>query len=807
MVLFYLLLNRTIMQSLTNLFLCFFLLTQLSFSQTDTTKTSKIYQDYDEYFKTPRESLYLHLNKSSFLRGENLWFSGYAYDRLTKRLSPKVRNVELRLYNKKGRMLQKKLYLSIGGKFNGQIAIDSTFQDGIYYLKAETQWMKNFNEDYTHLQQFEVIGAYNPNDKQSLKKYDLQVLPEGGYSVVNCNGVLGLKLINQDGLGVKFEAELLENDTSIFNFKSNRFGLARVDLKPKADKIYKVKVKLPNGKTIVKPVENIKTYGYNLRINNILSGQTQIFVSSHLSSPSQYNNQQVKLLIHQEGKRFEVPLEISQDKTSIAKAINKKQLFYGVNTITLLVNDKPVAERLIFNRKNSINHEKDIKVSVDIPKKDTLGLKLALPNYNKKARLSISVLPENTISYIKNQNIISAFLLEPFVNGYIENKSYYFSEPNRILDYNLDLLLLTQGWSQYNWSNIFNKPPKEIYKRQDGLTQNINFNGEIPDNVDKLLIYSTIYNDEKVFSLSGDKTFKLENRYPLIGEKMEFSFINNKKDFIKPKVVVGTQLKINNDNLETKNLMPPLSNLRQLKLELDNNSLYANFLEGELLDEVIVKAPKEKEEETSKNYVSNFKDNTLKVDENIATTYPLLSDYLSTRGFLVTDAPGTFSIRTLARASINSSNAPAIYLNGVLLNDFTILSGSRTADYEEIYIDKSGYGGGIQGATGIIRLQSRRTALFTNDSSNKTELPYTQFEIKKGFEPPKAFYMPEYAFFKTESFQQVGTIAWFPDVVIEPNKSTEIEIFDTGLYKFKLFIEGISEDGSLINIEKTVKRN
>ncbi|QTY27008.1 hypothetical protein [Flavobacterium sp. CS20] len=789
-----------------SLFFYFFVFST-SFGQSEKNKVSKFYQDYSEYFELPRESLYLHLNKSSYLRGENLWFSGYAYDRQTGKLSPKVRNVELRLYDEKGIMLQKKLYLSIDGKFNGQIAIDSTFNDGAYYLKAETNWMKNFNEDYAHLQQFEIIGSSQTNTKQTLKAYDLQILPEGGHSVIDCEGVLGLKLINEQGLGVEFEAELLDNEVPIFNFKSNRFGLARLDLKPEPDKVYKIKVKLPNGKTIIKTVDNIKTYGYDLRVNNIIPGQTQIYVSSHLSSSSQYNNRQVKLLVHQEGKRFEIPIEFSKDKTSIAKVINKQQLFYGVNTITLLVDDEPVAERLIFIRKNSINNKKDIDISVENFKNDTLTLNLALPNYSEKAHLSISVLPENTISYIKNQNITSALLLEPFVNGYIENKPYYFSNPNRIVDYNLDLLLLTQGWSQYKWNNIFNKPPNEIYKRKDGLTQNVNFNGKIPDDVDKLLIYSTIYNKEQVFALSVDQTLKLKNRYPLIGEKMEFSFINKNKDFIRPNVVVGTELQLNNDKLNNKDLLPPLSNLRQLKLELDNNRLYANFLEGELLDEVIVKASKEKEDKIQKNFASNFKDNTIKVDEEMATTYPLLSDYLSYRGYLVTDNTSNFSIRNLTRTSINGSNTPVVYLNGVQLNDLSILGGSRTADYEEIYIDKTGYGGGVQGATGIIRLQSRKTALFTNENSAKTELPYAQFEIKKGFEPPKQFYMPEYAFFLTDSFQQVGTLAWFPDVVIEPNKNTKLNIFDTELYKFKLFIEGIGEDGSIINIEKIIKRN
>lgn len=766
---------------------------------------SKLYETYDEYFNLPRESLYLHTNKSSYLRGDNLWFRGYAYNRQTQNLNTSTRNVELGVYDQKGNMLSKKLYLVVDGLFKGQISIDSTFSDGEYYLKAETHYMKNFSEDYTHLQKFEVIGSQKPQSKQNLKSYDLQILPEGGHSIVNCNSTLALKLINQNGLGVPFNAQILEDGKSIFNFKSNSLGHARANFEPKKNVKYRVEVNLPNGEIIEKQIDDIKPYGYGLSVNNILPQQTIINVSSFFPKNAQERNDDVRLLIHQEGKRFDIPLEINTQNTSIAKSIKKNQLFYGVNTITLMVNSTPVAERLIFNRSKGLDSEEDIEVLTSSQIKDSISLNLSIPDFNHKSTLSISVLPEQNISYIKNQNISSAFLLDPFVTGYIENKPYYFSKPNRQVDYNLDLLLLTQGWSRYDWKNIFSKPVTYNYKRKNGLTQKITINGRIPNRADKFLIYETFFNKEAIFDLEDKKSFTLENRYPLIGERVDFSIIKQNKDFVRPKIVVSSSYRLGNDKLTSDQLLPSISNLRKLKLEIENNRLYANFLEGELLDEVIVKA-KAKEEEKAKEYVSSFKDNTVKIDEQFVNTYPTLSDYLNTRGFIVNDNSGTFSIRGMSRISINGSNAPAVFLNGVLLNDLSILAGSRTSDYEEIYVDKTGYGGGVQGAAGVIRLKLRKTPLFTNGSVKEVDLPYTQVEMETGFEFPKTYYMPEYAFFQTDSFRQVGTIAWFPDVKINPGETVELPIYDTGLKAFTLYIEGIAEDGSLINIKKTIQQ-
>ena len=57
-----------------------------------------------------------------------------------------------------------------------------------------------------------------------------------------------------------------------------------------------------------------------------------------------------------------------------------------------------------------------------------------------------------------NTNIEAAFLLTPYLKGYIEKPSYYFNNTDRKKLIELDLLLLTQGWSKYDWNDIFYSP-------------------------------------------------------------------------------------------------------------------------------------------------------------------------------------------------------------------------------------------------------------------------------------------------------------------------------------------------------------
>ncbi len=101
-----------------------------SFAQLSETNINKSSSSYEKYFELPRKSLHLHLNKSSYLRGEKIWFQGYAYNRKTHNLDLNTRNVEVGVYNDAGEILDKKLFLAIGELFTGQISIDSTFTDG-----------------------------------------------------------------------------------------------------------------------------------------------------------------------------------------------------------------------------------------------------------------------------------------------------------------------------------------------------------------------------------------------------------------------------------------------------------------------------------------------------------------------------------------------------------------------------------------------------------------------------------------------------------------------------------------------------
>ena len=68
-------------------------------------------------------------------------------------------------------------------------------------------------------------------------------------------------------------------------------------------------------------------------------------------------------------------------------------------------------------------------------------------------------------------NIYSSLLLTSDVKGYIYNPAWYFKENNDSSAQALDNLLLTHGWSRYNWQKVLaGELPKKVYNDPHMLT-------------------------------------------------------------------------------------------------------------------------------------------------------------------------------------------------------------------------------------------------------------------------------------------------------------------------------------------------
>ncbi|MFK7750467.1 MAG: hypothetical protein AB8B65_18900 [Kordia sp.] len=753
----------------------------------------KVEDEYAAYFTLPREALYVHVNKTTFFKGEEIWLKGYAYDQKNQLTSKVTTNIHVGIYDAQGNQVQKELFRAENGVAKGNILIDSTYTAGTYYLKAETNWMKNFKESNAFVQKIEII-----TEKPSLKgdsdvaeNYDFQFLPEGGYMIENTKNNIGFKVVNTQGKGVIANGIIYdENQQEITSFKGNARGLGKFLFYPEANQEYTAKIEFESGKILTQKLPKAKEKGIAIIVNNPFADKVLLNFNTNAATLAINPTKKYKVLIHQNGKQktIEFSFDAGQEK---AISILKKDVFKGINTITVFTdNNTPILERLFFN--DYFVKKTALSVSKANTSNDSIVFSINETQLKDTINMSISVLPESTKSYNPNHNIVSNFYLKPHLKGTVENPQYYFRDMNRKKKYELDILLVTQGWSRYNWDTIFEEKPNGLKSFETGLTISGKVNRPTMG-IDRLFMYATKNHAAQFIKLDKDQKFTLSNLFLEEGEEVQFSYMNKKGVFKKPSIYIRFILADGKDNMT----MTALKKASDISSNTSDFKVPKNFFykEAEQLDKVVIKAKKKKEEKDP--ILMNAK--VTKITQLEYERYFNITDFIQDNGYDVYENLGQVSIFTRRRPRAT----PLVFFDGAQLTNLTILYGLSTANVEKIVIDKTGQGQGMNaGFGGVIRIFTRRTSLFKKGAS---EIMYASAKAPKAFTPTKKYYAPKYTSYLSNTFEQYGVISWIPEVKLNKSETTTFKIYDTRTKSVTLFIEGISATGELISEKRTIQ--
>ncbi len=783
-------------------FFCFFLFFTSFINSQDSIGSFSVGEANAEYFKLPRENLFLHLNKSTYVDGEEIWFKGYAYDQKNKLPSLGTNNINIELFTDEGKSVYRGLFLATKGSFIGNIKIDSTWVGGTYYLRASTNWMNNFDNDQPYYKELKILKESIPKNRELDVdiSYDFQLFPEGGHLVSGVKSVLGFKLTNTIGYGVEFEYGEVIDDTGkgITTFKCNHLGMGKFTMIPVLGRKYEVTVYLKNGEEITAPLPKIEPKGFVMIVNNAVTNNVHIELGTNPETFNNLKNKEYFILIKQNHLSNKIPIDFSFDNLEKTISVKRQMFFKGINMITLFQGDSPIAERLIFNSFDEVS--RNVEISNPIVEKDSLAFKLNLLNNDDVLYdLSVSVLPEDTKSYNFIDNIYSALLLRPYVRGVIEDEKYYFTNIDAKKRYDLDVLLITQGWSKYRWEDIFNTKPVVFHKFNQGIGIKGKIQGKNKEDINKLYLHSTVYHPARFIEVDKkDYSFTIPSFFAGKGETIKVSGIKSNSAFTRPSIYIQTNLDQVHKPFEitTKFLSEPnVLDDRKINntVEIPQNFITDNV---QVLEEVLLKTEKEEEENTSSvPILKYFKNNSTKITQRIADDFPTVLDYLrSLPGFYVIDNRPISPTITIA----NNLGPVKVFLDEQDLRvDNSILLEIQTNQIDRIYTDRINYGLGARGGGGgSVRIYTRKIPLSGNKSIKKN---FTEYKFKKGFEPVKEFYNPGYSNYLDVSFIDYGAIYWQPTIFFNEKGIGKLKIPNTGLDNIKLFIEGMGSDGSLIS--------
>ena len=422
------------------------------------------------------EKVYLHIDRDSYYPGDDIWFKAYLIDASDRLLSSHSSNLHVELISPSLKIIDSRIVKLHEGLGNGDFHLTEKLQSGRYRLRAYTNYMRNFgdqlffNKDITVINTSDAIKEFSDSTNYNRNKPEISFFPEGGSLVDNVTSVVAFKAVDDHGYGYYVSGEIYSSAGDIVTtFKSAHKGMGTFSLTSVPGLRYYAVIKNRTGDLTRYDIPKSFSTGVVLSVSRNHAGKILLIFNTNPETLSLVMDRDLSLTVSAHNIAFKTYSFRMKSFNSFLK-IPSDDLPEGIVMLTLSgVNNLPLCERLVFVQ----NDEANVKIETDktiYKQRDSVSVKISLrvnSRIPQDAFLSLSaaenIFTENYSSF--PSNISSWFLLESDIRGPIEEPSYYFdpSNPARLED--LDLLLLTQGWRDFEW-----KYKTMIYPPENGFT-------------------------------------------------------------------------------------------------------------------------------------------------------------------------------------------------------------------------------------------------------------------------------------------------------------------------------------------------
>lgn len=787
---------------------------------------SEILDAYEDYTEAAREVVYMHLNKSTYIKGESIGFTAYVMDKKDKKPSQLTTNLYVSIEDENKNILKQKLIRVDDGVASNSFEIDSLFSSGYYKVKAYTNWMLNFNEQNHYVESVRIINPETEEyveEERAKNTIDAQFLPESGHLLNGVINNIGVVIKDNFGFGIPYaKGEVIgKNNEVLSSFETNQFGIGKFQLLANTNDNYKVNITSANKDFSVNLNQKIETKGIIMSLKSLKS---KVFVSIITNPETLENikNNRYTLMAHN-GDNYDIMDIYFTDNTVVTKAIDYSNSATGVNILTLFdEDDNPIAERLFFNY-NGIEVFKSNNVTAS-RKRDTVTVNLGFNGIDSKLinSLSVSVLPEETKSYSRHNNIVSYTYLQPYLRGAIEQAKYYFTDTDAKKQYELDNLLLTQGWSSYDWNTIFQNVPNQTHTFEQGIRLKANLPNDISKGPNNSYLMHAIADEEpRIFDLSeGENSFLIDNLFPIGADKIYMSRMT-KVNGLLPASLYFQSFPSAIPRLTTDSRV--LNPKHDYKIEANLKPTVFkefNFDEVQALDEVIVQSELDRKRTKMREFNKHKFGKVSVIEEEERLMFNTLGQFLVSKGFDVVDTGGQFIVEdrslinrtpkdsggggegTEVIAGTQASFGPAFFLDGMLLLDTSILYQYSLTNVDYIEINRLGIGEGARGGNGVVKIYSSKMGSKSRNNQDTVQ----DFKLPLSFSAEKKFYVPKYQSYYNDFYKGYGVIGWEPKVKIDENGIASFKIVKPR-GNIKVFIEGIANDGVFIFEEKSISLN
>ncbi|MBR5511887.1 MAG: SEL1-like repeat protein [Bacteroidaceae bacterium] len=448
----------------------------------------------------PQERVYLHFDNTAYYLGETMWFKAYVTEGVKDAPSTLSKVLYVELVAPEGYVVETKKYkIDEKGTCNGEFELKPLLLSGYYEIRAYTRYMLNWGKEAVFSRVFPIFDKVNGNNwdfknmldrrrgfmyrgewvSSELPDVDLKFYPEGGHLIEGIETTVAYELRGEDGIAGEDTVYIFANKKQILKSVPTHAGKGTFSLTPETGVKYHAEVK--RGKKEHKfEFPAIEKEGVAIAVKEE-GNNVSIKVSNNLESSTALG---CAVLHRGELSHYQKYYSDNNGKIII---IDKDSLREGVNRVIVFVDDSlPLAERQFFVLHENIQpgdretaklkvtangeplHKLSLKphekFSVTIEREDGKPIE-----ENTELSLSISdAAGRQQTSY--THNMYSYLLLGSELKGYIPDAARYFDVANKNRAKELDLLMLTNGWTSYDWSKLAKKDIKLDQPMEKGIT-------------------------------------------------------------------------------------------------------------------------------------------------------------------------------------------------------------------------------------------------------------------------------------------------------------------------------------------------
>ena len=787
-----------------------------------------------------RETVYLHFDRTEYDIGETAWFRAYVVS--DHQFSGQSTVLWTDLLDPSGNLVQRVVSPLMNGLAVGHVDFSDTLSSGIFMIRSYTALMLSGTQTAVFEKPLRLTGnGIRPvrGDTARIRPgIRLDLYPESGTMLTGMPNRVAFRAGMVNGAPVHLRGSIVD-DLGVRHAEAQTYhdGRGLFILTPDTGRTYHFIFDTLDAQFSF-PLPDAKPDGIMLKVMPHPDG----FVIE-LHDRSVAPERRAGTITGTMQGRSVFGINIPPERRSLKAIVrtDPETIRSGILELTVLNREGiPLAGRLVFVRQPGLTMALALEAdTISFRPKSSNVFKLSWKD-TISGSLSVSVTDQDETSFRSwDRSLLSQVLLDAELPGVIEHPDWYFMAEQDSSMFGLDLLMMTNGWSRYDWKKI--KPVAPLPANTFRDPAYISIEGVLPPQVRPQPAGS-----KNIMMMMNGPQFGKRAEYPVIGEKGRFRidsllyFGNAGLSFFDMSVKKGKPL-----DVRILSASPDTAFLRAFPVKWtsrkrpaylfkasDGQGMYPQpgmFDTAKLLKEVVVNARKKTPTQRLNEQYSTgfFSDGETRLLDLVNGPDPLVQqnifDYLKFRvpGLMVADPnyevastpglgddpfndPGGYRLFYRQQPTISSmGNIPmVIYLNEVQTSPSVI----ATIPANQIVLIKvfSSFapapGGGAGGALAIYT----KDPSFSTSGNTSMPLFYKGFSVIREFAAPDYDRQPE----KRKEQDLRKTLLWKPEVILSKDRnSVRIRFHGNDDPKhYRVRIEGMTVDGRYMHVDKEFKK-